>query len=296
MRLHYYRRQGFKNFGDDLNPWLWRQLIPELLDDNPDEMFVGIGTLLNSNLPNAATTVVFGAGAGYGNGGLPDMTRVWRVYCVRGPLTARVLGLPRDRSVTDSALCIREVWKGAPFVRKSQWSFMPHAMHSQHSGWHDVCRSLGIGYIDPRNPVEEVLSAIQNSTVLLTEAMHGAVVADALRVPWVPVRTERRILEFKWHDWTQSLKLTYAPCRLWPVWQCPSGAHLVQQVRRWAKTLVVARQLKKVMRHARPVLSDRVVSQRAFEELMERLNLLKRDMAAMRTARPTPHAHGLRNG
>ena len=88
MRLYYYR-DPVGNFGDDLNPWLWSRLIPDLLDDQSDELFVGIGTLLNQLVPKATRTVVFGSGAGYGE--LPEIYETWEFYCVRGPLTG---GLP----------------------------------------------------------------------------------------------------------------------------------------------------------------------------------------------------------
>ncbi len=92
MQLHYYR-DGIGNFGDDLNAWLWPRLIPDLLDDNPDTLFLGIGTLLNNRLPSRPRKVVFGTGAGYGES-LPSLDERWRIYCVRGPLTAMALGLP----------------------------------------------------------------------------------------------------------------------------------------------------------------------------------------------------------
>ncbi len=65
MQLYYFKdRRG--NFGDDLNPWLWRQLLPEVMQGSPDELFVGIGTLLNHRLPAAPLKHVFGSGHGYG--------------------------------------------------------------------------------------------------------------------------------------------------------------------------------------------------------------------------------------
>ena len=42
---------------------------------------------------------------------------------------------------------------------------------------------------------------------MLTEALHGAIVADALRVPWIPIRLYDRYSEFKWRDWTESMHL-----------------------------------------------------------------------------------------
>ena len=68
--------------------------------------------------------------------------------------------------------------------------------------------------IDPRRPVEEVISDIKASKVLLAEAMHGAIVADALRVPWIPIRAHRRHHDFKWHDWCASMSIRYDPHKL----------------------------------------------------------------------------------
>ena len=71
MKLYYYNAQenGFKlgNFGDDLNPWIWHRVIPELFEGQSDsKLFVGIGTLLNDFLPPEPTKIIFGSGAGYG--------------------------------------------------------------------------------------------------------------------------------------------------------------------------------------------------------------------------------------
>jgi len=44
--------------------------------------------------------------------------------------------------------------------------------------------------------------------------MHGAIVADALRVPWLPVCCNDDILAFKWQDWLSTLKLPYEPSRI----------------------------------------------------------------------------------
>lgn len=57
MNLYCYRGG---DFGDDLNPWIWGALTPELLDESQDELLLGIGTLINSNVPPAPKKIVFG--------------------------------------------------------------------------------------------------------------------------------------------------------------------------------------------------------------------------------------------
>ena len=80
MKLFYYKDPG-GNFGDDLNAWLWPRLIPELLDDRDDTLFVGIGSILDRRIPQEPRKIVFGTGVGYGllpvlDSGKPDKVAV----------------------------------------------------------------------------------------------------------------------------------------------------------------------------------------------------------------------------
>ena len=65
-------------------------------------------------------------------------------------------------------------------------------------GWH--C-------IDPTSGVDKILQELSATELLLAEAMHGAIVADALRVPWIPVRVYGKLNIFKWQDWSQSVRV-----------------------------------------------------------------------------------------
>jgi succinoglycan biosynthesis protein ExoV len=62
-----------------------------------------------------------------------------------------------------------------------------------------------IHFIDPRDPIHTVMDEIQGSGLLLSEAMHGAIVADALRTPWVALKPTDRAHHMKWDDWATSL-------------------------------------------------------------------------------------------
>src|SRR5271169_6336417 len=170
MKLFYYSfpdQEGRKgNFGDELNPWLFGRLLSGVLDDDPRVVFVGIGTILNTVvLPPAQKTVVFGSGAGYGDP--PTVDPSWNVYCVRGPLTARILGLSEGAAVTDPAMLVRDFIP--PVARKSyRVSFMPHInrLTTAPAGWRDVCHDAGVHFIDPTEPVDDVLEQLSKSELL----------------------------------------------------------------------------------------------------------------------------------
>jgi succinoglycan biosynthesis protein ExoV len=254
MKLYYYSGvRGVRNFGDELNHYLWPQLFPGIFDSEDDgNQFIGIGTVLNSRVPPARRTIVFGAGVGYGP--LPP-ERKWDVYCVRGPLTARALELPASAAVTDPAVLIDGIAGSMP-APSTRWryAFMPH-WQTAGSDWLPVCEEIGFGFIDPRWEPARVLSALRGTEILLAEAMHGAIVADALRIPWIPIRTRPSIKTLKWDDWCQSMELAYSPVSLPTIWPEINGAGAMRRARRWSRLKVVGLGLRYVARRTRPSLS-----------------------------------------
>ncbi|MCK7493605.1 MAG: polysaccharide pyruvyl transferase family protein [Comamonadaceae bacterium] len=52
-----------------------------------------------------------------------------------------------------------------------------------------------------------MIEAIRSCDLLLTETMHGAIVADLYRVPWVAVTCTDIVHSLKWRDWLSSLRL-----------------------------------------------------------------------------------------
>lgn len=206
------------NFGDMLNPWLWPKFVPKLCEPNNSVLFFGIGTILRSRVPADVPKVVFGSGwAGTGKR-IPKIDSSWRIYCVRGPLTAASLQINPELALTDPAILLRRLTlQGAD--KKYKVSFMPHHHSMNMADWSELCNRVGIHCIDPRNPVPLVIQEIRETEILLAEAMHGAIVADAFRVPWIPVFAYGQINEFKWKDWTSSLDVTFEPVRIEPIFQ-----------------------------------------------------------------------------
>lgn len=299
MKLYYFQfRDKVSNFGDDLNPWLWQQLLPDVFDDDRSVLFVGIGTLLNEYVPKAARTLVFGSGFGYGKG-LPAIDDSWKIYCLRGPLSAKALGVDPTFAVTDAALLLRQVYQPDHSGKTQRFAYIPHVSNIIRckADWQEVCQQAGMEFIDPRGSTEEVLDAISRTEVVLTEAMHGAIAADALRVPWIPVCTNTTILPFKWHDWCLTVGIDYQPHYVMPsqaLYPCAPGmrsflgywsqwaAQAPLQAMRYSRSThleATAAQLAHIAKSARPVLSQQQRSDELLERLNERLQQFKDDLA-----------------
>lgn len=213
MRLLYCA--GLANFGDCLNPYLWDRLLPGMLDEDPRVLLLGIGTVLSDRLPRRPLKLVLGSGVGYGRP--PRLDPNWHLLCVRGPLTAAALRADAATAVTDPGLLVR-LFATPEATAARRPAFMPHYLSARYADWRTVAQAAGLDYIDPAAPVEEVIAALGRASLVVTEALHGAVVADALRVPWVAVQGYRHICRFKWMDWCASLDLAYRPLPLQPLW------------------------------------------------------------------------------
>jgi succinoglycan biosynthesis protein ExoV len=215
MKIFYFKDPA-GNFGDDLNDWIWETLAPGLWDARSPVHFSGIGTIIGPTMPSAPAWVVFSSGAGYGPPPEGFGGAGWELSCVRGPLTAKVLGLDEKLVVSDGAMLLSQVpgLESLPESEREGVVFMPHH-HALYTGaWEEVCERAGITFLDPRADSRTTLQRIRAAHHHRAHAMHAAITADALRVPWVPVTTSREISTFKWLDWTLSLGLPYEPLPL----------------------------------------------------------------------------------
>lgn len=205
MRIYYFdiRVAGPNgNFGDHANTWLWEKYLnPKIGKVWEGGNFYGIGTVLGEPMPKASKHLVFGAGLGYR--GVPTPDETWDIRFVRGYRTAKALG--GAKYLTDPLALAMDGWE----KQEVEWSysFMP--------AWdcvHDVAELERHGYhvISPAWPHEKIMDDISRTGVLLTSALHGAVVANAIRVPFISIYAETGH-EFKWHDWCSGLEMVWNP-------------------------------------------------------------------------------------
>ena len=147
------------------------------------------------------------AGAGFGGYERPaSLDGSWEIYWVRGPRTARQLGLPASFSLGDPASLLPLVHP-VPRHDTGTIGFMPHFESLARGAWPAAATAAGVTLIDPRDPPHTILGQIAGCRVLLSEALHGVIVADAMRVPWVALTPLVATHRAKWLDWADTLAL-----------------------------------------------------------------------------------------
>ncbi len=281
--VYYQAKDG--NYGDELNKWLWPKLFADLIggyclhgaefqEDNNKEkkLFYGIGTLLNTRIPSAPRKIIFGVGSGYGNPAIIDET--YSVFFVRGPMTAKALNIDSTYALTDPAILLRNYFE--PRHKHHAVSFMPHIDSITDGFWQNVCQKLNINYISPAgHDVVSISQAIGASQLLITEAMHGAIVADTLRVPWIPV-SSHHINSFKWTDWCASLGLNYQPTRIVNFY---ASNKPYKKAINALKTQLALNALRNIIRHSKTQLSHDSVCAEKLKLIENNIDLFKSSMA-----------------
>lgn len=201
------------NFGDDLNLWLWPQILGDYLNQDDDIIFMGIGTIINQKryvkyLSHARKIVLFGSGASIG--ALPTIDEQWVVYGVRGPDTARRLALGEDMVIGDPAYLLRNIDTLPDAIKDTEKTigFIPHHRSEDYVDWIPLCNEVGLRYISPRQPVVDFLAQLRGCEKVITEAMHGAITADALRIPWMAISFSPNFNSQKWEDFLESMDIS----------------------------------------------------------------------------------------
>ena len=194
------------NFGDELTPWLWSNLLPDYIDTDKDNChpnkftadiaLVSLGSYLSPTYLSRFTptnkVVIAGTGCGYKyvkvtySFGLnfPYNSRAAfdlpfskqqrytdskRIYWLRGSLSSHCLGLPKETAVADTAYLLRKI-QPSNFPKRAGVAFMPHKNAAKLSNFEKICNQIGFTYIDPRESRTTVIEKIAKAEVLVTEA------------------------------------------------------------------------------------------------------------------------------
>jgi succinoglycan biosynthesis protein ExoV len=133
------------------------------------------------------------------------------VLATRGPLTERIIDRP-GTAATDSAAFLSVLPQVVTMNPKPDLTlFMPHYHSTWGANWARAAEEAGMTFVDPQWPTARILELFSRAKLMVCEAMHGAIVADTLRIPWIPVGISREFLPLKWCDWAMSVDVPFRP-------------------------------------------------------------------------------------
>jgi len=210
------------NFGDDLNLPLFNAILPEYQRIMPEKTLYGIGTLLNDVHGKISNALIFGSGYGYGDNISIDWSNS-HVFGVRGPVTARKLGLNDDMVIGDPAMFVEsipELMTGKPVNRKKVV-----ALHHKSTELWDFSsnNTTDLYFLDPGlTNIVDYIATIRGADIVFTESLHGAIIASTFGIPFYPVSVKTVLEKKKWSDFYELISLRNfdvqkAPCAPTPL-------------------------------------------------------------------------------
>jgi succinoglycan biosynthesis protein ExoV len=221
MKLIYYK-SNIGNFGDDLNVYLWDRLLPKYFEEENDIAFLGIGSILteNSSLIRKAEgfkrKVVFGTGVRSINDYL-YFDESWHIPFVRGKYSSLKLFGNTSQYISDGAyglILLNDYRNLVNSKKKNKIGFIPYFRSFDKVGWQQICDKLGWHLISPlEKNISFFIKEVVSCEKIISEAMHGAIIADIYRVPWQRIRyfshihETESVSEFKWNDWLSSIEI-----------------------------------------------------------------------------------------
>lgn len=148
----------------------------------------------------------------WGTGARGPETKAWaeanpervKYLAVRGPLSAEVLGLPKDFPQGDPALLLPHfVPQGEPTGKSC---YIPHIAALSSVSDQELQATGADKLIQMSCLRDEAVSRIQEisgSEFVLTGSLHGAIIAQAYGVPWAICIPKHRnlVMPFKFKDW-----------------------------------------------------------------------------------------------
>jgi hypothetical protein len=210
MRLHFSPKQ---NFGDALNPSLWNWVYPNLEEVSNGWDFFGVGTLLKKDMHSTLDCPKLVMGSGYGYGNAVKIDKNWNFGFVRGIHTCRKLKIPESFGIGDPAVLLLEKPEIKKMISKSgnKNLLIPHHRSEESADWKRLAGLLDFNFCSPTESVDQIVKAISCSKTVFTESLHGAIFADSLNIPWVPIFSAKYLNFFKWKDWCSSVNVKFCP-------------------------------------------------------------------------------------
>lgn len=192
---------GRPNFGDDLNPLLFEFAIGagcRFETDRNAAHILGMGSILEKA---SASSII--CGSGFLNPPLRPVPVAGKVLAVRGQLSRSALDTDDDVVLGDPAVLVSEMFTTIE-PKTYRFGLIPHvrsvARWRQRNG-------KQIRLIDPAASPFDVVRDIARCEVVLSQSLHGLIVADALNIPnvWIAPSAEMVGGRFKFDDYFSTI-------------------------------------------------------------------------------------------
>lgn len=200
MQQKYFIRWPGNNFGDNLNNIIFPMLgVNNLLEYKKhlsikENTYLGLGSIIGKRLNKPVT--VLGSGIG---SGLPNINNL-KFGFVRGKITCKTLGIEEKYAIGDTAYYLKDYMQNLSSNKKTcKVGIIPHHKTKM------INKNLNI--IHPSLPVEDFIKRVSECEYVLCEAMHGAICADILRVPFAAIQINNDFNRIKWNDWASVLDI-----------------------------------------------------------------------------------------
>jgi len=285
MKIYAYQAPR-ANLGDDLNHWLWPRLLRPAFLARPG-VFMGIGSVIHPDhlqkISGSEPLYIFGAGCRSGENPFEGRDVNKRICMVRGPLSAKALEIEPDRAGLDAAYCLQftaDYARLRSLPKRHEMTLIPYFRSGPlvNYDWVAARRGWQILRSDDYGSIDRALQTIAESRYVLTESLHGAILADVLRVPWrrlwyyLERPADRETGVFKWKDWQESLDLDEIPTQRMSLDRAQwVGGRKSRIIKPW-RTLRYLQQLKQPSDFS---LSSDLRWREASEKLRDRLEELQ---------------------
>lgn len=205
-RLPVWWHVGRPNFGDDINPGFFRRLAglsTRFAAYRSQPHVLGAGSILEH-----AGRVSVVCGAGFLRPPARPMAMPARLVSVRGELSRRAFPQAGDVLLGDPLVLVSE------FVSRQQpqhrFGLVPHVLSMDR--WR-AWNSPRLRIIDPAASPWSVIREIADCEVVLSQSLHGLIVADALGIPnvWVAPSDDMAGGRFKFDDYFSTLDAAKTP-------------------------------------------------------------------------------------
>ena len=213
MNLIYYKAEK-GNFGDDLNELIWDELLQGYQDKEHLVDLIGIGSILDKRIEESSNEkIILGSGIRdflYN----PKVNILEDLSFVRGPISSKVMKVPYITDAAYAFALLRTKYKELTLnPKKYKLVYVPYFEQCENFDWSIFEKITNIKVVKPTENMEVFLNEISQAEKVITSAMHGAIMADIFRIPWIRLKFPKQgnesslTSELKWNDWMQSLEI-----------------------------------------------------------------------------------------